>query len=60
MKVTIDANITPSRAMLIEDALKAIAENLTAENIIFLATQSKKTKVNEKLASKKGLINSFL
>jgi hypothetical protein len=33
---------------------------LDSENLFFLAEQSKKAKVNEKLKSKKGLINTFL
>jgi ABC-type uncharacterized transport system YnjBCD substrate-binding protein len=60
MKIELDVNITPSKAMLVNTAIKTLAENLDADNLNFLASQSKKQKVNEKLAGKKTMINMFL
>lgn len=60
MKITLEVNISTSKAMLIEGSLIELAQNLNSENLLFLAQQSKKANVNDKLRNKKGIIKAFL
>ena len=60
MQILLNVNVPTSKAMLIEDSLKTLAENLDSDNLTFLAQQSSKKNVNDKLRSKKGLIQTFL
>lgn len=61
MEVTINTKATNEiEKAAVKRNLQALAENLTKENLKFLAELSVKPKINEKLESKKALIKSFI
>lgn len=61
MEVTISTKATNEiEKAAVKRNLQALAENLTKENLKFLAELSVKPKINEKLESKKGMIKSFI
>ena len=60
MKIEIDVNIAPATAGRIKGALKMLAENIEADNLIFLAELSKKPSANEKLKNNRGTIKMLL
>ena len=60
MKIEIEANINASKAIIIKDALKTLAEKLDSDNLTFLAEIAQRPNVNATLKSKKTLIKTFV
>lgn len=58
---TINLNKIPAdNQQLCLSALQALADNLSADNILFLGTLAKKTDINKKLSANKTLIKNYL
>jgi len=61
MDVTIKTKAsTPLEQMAIKKSLETLAQNVTKENLSFLAELSKKPDINRKLESNKTKINIFI
>ena len=46
--------------LTVKKALQTLCENVTKDNLVFLADLSKKKDINKKLQDKKGMINLYL
>ncbi len=53
-------NITPAKAFNIKADLEKLAENISSDNLSYLASLSQKPDINKKLETKKTLINLYL
>lgn len=59
-QISINTNEQGVNKVMQKSALQSLANNVNLENLIYLERLSKKKNINEKLKSKKGLIDTFI
>jgi len=59
LHINIKKELTPLEKTVIESYLTKLADNVTKDNLAFLAELSTKPDVNKRLESKKQLIKTF-